>query len=229
MDGDVRAHDGQGPAPAVQRRPAAQRRPGRRRPRRAHHVARCKDDVPVQHLGDNPDEKLRAQNGVPREQWQDGDFLSPHIRVTPPGAIYVMDWNFLGRVSKLEPVVAAAGRSREGSAQRHGAAVGPAASLRRAAAVSFEVEPCSPVTQRSLPQRRTTDPARSRHLTAPPKRGTPRPHPLQQTRCAAGWRGRGAAAPARRAASLCRRRAPRRCRVPARRRSAARAAGRGWR
>ncbi len=54
------------------------------------------------HLGDNPDPKKRAQNGVPREQWNDGEFLSPHsARLAPNGDIYVVDWNHLGRVSKL--------------------------------------------------------------------------------------------------------------------------------
>lgn len=64
-----------------------------------------KDDVPVQQLGDNPDPKRRAQNGVPREQWQDGHFLSPHsVCADQKGNLYVMDWNFLGRVTKLEKV-----------------------------------------------------------------------------------------------------------------------------
>jgi len=66
-----------------------------------------KDDKLVCHLGDNPDEKLRAQNGVKREQWKDGEFLSPHgVTVDTTGAIYVLDWNFLGRFCKLEPVAA---------------------------------------------------------------------------------------------------------------------------
>ena len=69
-----------------------------------------KDDVPVQQLGDNPDPKRRAQNGVPREQWVDGQFLSPHsVCADQKGNLYVMDWNFLGRVTKLEKV-APAGR-----------------------------------------------------------------------------------------------------------------------
>ncbi|MEO6595324.1 MAG: peptidase [Planctomycetota bacterium] len=61
-----------------------------------------KDDRLVVHLGDNPEPKLRAQNGVPREKWQDGVFLSPHgICVDSHGDVYVMDWNSLGRLSKL--------------------------------------------------------------------------------------------------------------------------------
>ena len=64
-------------------------------------------------LGDNPDPGLRAQNGVPREKWQDGVFLSPHgVCVDAQGAIYVQDWNFLGRISKLVPVAAPAAAGR---------------------------------------------------------------------------------------------------------------------
>ncbi len=64
-----------------------------------------KDDRLVCHLGDNPEPGLRAQNGVPRDKWQDGVFLSPHgVCVDGKGAIYVQDWNFLGRISKLVPV-----------------------------------------------------------------------------------------------------------------------------
>jgi hypothetical protein len=67
-----------------------------------------KDDKVVAQLGDNPDPKLRAQNGVPRDKWQDGVFLSPHgVCVDQKGDIYVMDWNSLGRISKLAKVVAA--------------------------------------------------------------------------------------------------------------------------
>ena len=32
----------------------------------------------VAHLGDNPEPSRRGVNGVPREQWADGEFLSPH-------------------------------------------------------------------------------------------------------------------------------------------------------
>ena len=72
-----------------------------------------KDDKLVCHLGDNPEPGLRAQNGVPREKWQDGVFLSPHgVCVDAQGAIYVQDWNFLGRISKLVPVAAAAAGGR---------------------------------------------------------------------------------------------------------------------
>jgi len=57
----------------------------------------------VCHLGDNPDPKKRARNGIPRDQWQDGQFLSPHgVAFDAQGNLYVADWNFLGRVTKLK-------------------------------------------------------------------------------------------------------------------------------
>lgn len=57
------------------------------------------------HLGDNPDESLRGQNHVPAEKWKDGEFLSPHCAAwDSKGNLYVMDWNFLGRVTKLARV-----------------------------------------------------------------------------------------------------------------------------
>lgn len=61
------------------------------------------NDQLVGHLGDNPDPRLRAQNGVPRASWRDGEFLSPHsVCADAGGNLYVMDWNSLGRVTKLE-------------------------------------------------------------------------------------------------------------------------------
>lgn len=54
------------------------------------------------HLGDNPDESKRAQNGIGRELWKDGEFIAPHAACWDArGDLYVVDWNFLGRVSKL--------------------------------------------------------------------------------------------------------------------------------
>jgi hypothetical protein len=59
----------------------------------------------VAHLGDQPDESLRAQNGVPKEKWKDGEFLAPHCAAwDAKGDLYVLDWNAHGRVSKLERV-----------------------------------------------------------------------------------------------------------------------------
>ncbi len=59
----------------------------------------------VLHLGDNPDPKKRAKNGVPKTQWKPGEFISPHsVCVDADGSIYVMDWLRLGRVSKLQRI-----------------------------------------------------------------------------------------------------------------------------
>ncbi len=56
-------------------------------------------------LGDNPDPALRAQNGVPMAKWKDGEFLSPHCAAwDSKGNLYVMDWNSLGRITKLQRV-----------------------------------------------------------------------------------------------------------------------------
>lgn len=56
-------------------------------------------------LGDQVDPGLRAKNGIPREQWADGMFLSPHgAGWDQNGNLYVQDWNFLGRVTRLERV-----------------------------------------------------------------------------------------------------------------------------
>lgn len=60
-----------------------------------------KDKV-IGHIGDNPNQELRAKNNIPRDQWQDGLFLSPHSVCTDADDnVYVMDWNYLGRISKL--------------------------------------------------------------------------------------------------------------------------------
>jgi DNA-binding beta-propeller fold protein YncE len=57
----------------------------------------------VLQLGDQPDPGLRAQNGVPADKWADGEFLSPHFAAwDADGNIYVQDWNFLGRITRLE-------------------------------------------------------------------------------------------------------------------------------
>jgi DNA-binding beta-propeller fold protein YncE len=63
-----------------------------------------KNEVVTQ-LGDNPNEALRAKNDVPREQWVDGLFTAPHsARWDAEGNLYVMDWNYLGRINKLRRV-----------------------------------------------------------------------------------------------------------------------------
>jgi hypothetical protein len=59
----------------------------------------------ITHLGDNPDPEKRAKNGIPREEWVDGLFISPHSACwDAQGDLYVMDWLALGRVSKLQRI-----------------------------------------------------------------------------------------------------------------------------
>jgi DNA-binding beta-propeller fold protein YncE len=54
-------------------------------------------------LGDNPDPSLRAKHGAARAEWKDGLFTAPHgAAADKEGNIYVVDWNFLGRISRLE-------------------------------------------------------------------------------------------------------------------------------
>lgn len=56
----------------------------------------------VCHLGDQPDESKRAQNGIPSSEWKDGEFISPHsVCFDAEGNLYVMDWLALGRITKL--------------------------------------------------------------------------------------------------------------------------------
>lgn len=44
---------------------------------------------------------------MPRAQWRAGQFLSPHsVCADAAGNLYVMDWNSLGRITKLEKVAA---------------------------------------------------------------------------------------------------------------------------
>ncbi|KAA3611482.1 MAG: peptidase [Planctomycetota bacterium] len=60
-------------------------------------------DQLIAHLGDQPDPKLRARNGIPRDLWKDGFFLAPHSAAFDQnGNLYVMDWLSLGRISKLK-------------------------------------------------------------------------------------------------------------------------------
>jgi sugar lactone lactonase YvrE len=54
------------------------------------------------HLGEQPNPKFRATNQVARENWKDGEFLSPHgVAYDGKGNLYVSDWSKHGRVTKL--------------------------------------------------------------------------------------------------------------------------------
>ncbi|MGH9834742.1 MAG: hypothetical protein ACRD9Y_17125 [Blastocatellia bacterium] len=64
-----------------------------------------KDNKLVTHLGDQVDPKKRATNKLPREQWLDGIFVSPHgICWDRQGNLYVEEWMAVGRVVKLKRV-----------------------------------------------------------------------------------------------------------------------------
>ncbi|MSR75810.1 MAG: hypothetical protein EXS14_10125 [Planctomycetes bacterium] len=63
------------------------------------------EDKLVTHLGDQPLPEHRANNGVPKTLWKDGEFLAPHgIAFDSEGNLYVMDWLSLGRVTKLKRI-----------------------------------------------------------------------------------------------------------------------------
>lgn len=53
-------------------------------------------------LGDQPDEGKRANNGVPRSDWAEGQFISPHgLAWDARGNLYVQDWVSQGRITRL--------------------------------------------------------------------------------------------------------------------------------
>lgn len=57
----------------------------------------------ITRLGENTDPKKRANNGVAAADWTVGEFTAPHCATfDTQGNVYVLDWNFLGRVTKLE-------------------------------------------------------------------------------------------------------------------------------
>ena len=58
-------------------------------------------------LGDNPDQKQWAQFKLAPEHWQDGIFIAPHgLAFDQEGNLFVQDWNFAGRFTKLKRTVA---------------------------------------------------------------------------------------------------------------------------
>lgn len=53
-------------------------------------------------LGDNPDQKQWAAFKLAPEFWQDGIFIAPHgVAFDAAGNIFVQDWNYVGRLTKL--------------------------------------------------------------------------------------------------------------------------------
>jgi DNA-binding beta-propeller fold protein YncE len=64
-----------------------------------------KQNKVVSTLGDNPDQKQWAAFKLPPEQWQDGIFIAPHgLTFDKDGNLYVQDWNFAGRFTKLKKI-----------------------------------------------------------------------------------------------------------------------------
>lgn len=56
-------------------------------------------------LGDNPDKKQWAAYKLEPQFWQDGIFIAPHgCAFDKAGNLYVEDWNFMGRLTKLKRV-----------------------------------------------------------------------------------------------------------------------------
>lgn len=61
------------------------------------------DNNHAAYLGDNPDEKQWANFKVNPTDFQEGIFTAPHgVSFDKAGNVYVMDWNYTGRVSKLK-------------------------------------------------------------------------------------------------------------------------------
>lgn len=58
-------------------------------------------------LGDNPDQKQWAQFKLAPEHWRDGIFIAPHgLAFDREGNLFVQDWNFAGRFTKLKRTIA---------------------------------------------------------------------------------------------------------------------------
>lgn len=61
-----------------------------------------KDNRLVAHLGENLDPERKGKNKVAPDTWTDGEFIAPHsARWDARGDLYVMDWNYVGRITKL--------------------------------------------------------------------------------------------------------------------------------
>ena len=61
----------------------------------------------VSTLGDNPDQKQWAAFKLEPQFWQDGIFIAPHgLTFDKDGNLFVQDWNFVGRFTKLKKIAA---------------------------------------------------------------------------------------------------------------------------
>jgi DNA-binding beta-propeller fold protein YncE len=58
----------------------------------------------VAQIGDNPNEKHRANFNLPSDQWKDGIFNSPHgASIDKDGCLIVSEWSKFGRLHKFVP------------------------------------------------------------------------------------------------------------------------------
>jgi hypothetical protein len=70
-------------------------------------VVTDKSGAIVATLGDNPDKDQWAKFRLPPESWKDGIFIAAHgLSFDPAGNLYVQDWNFAGRLTKLRRLAA---------------------------------------------------------------------------------------------------------------------------
>lgn len=61
----------------------------------------------VSTLGDNPDKDQWAKFNLAQEHWKDGIFIAPHgLTFDKDGNLFVQDWNFAGRFTKLKKIAA---------------------------------------------------------------------------------------------------------------------------
>ena len=59
-------------------------------------------------LGDNPDQAQWAKYNLAPEFWKDGIFIAAHgLTFDKAGNLFVQDWNFSGRFTKLKKIAAA--------------------------------------------------------------------------------------------------------------------------
>src|SRR4029453_4429313 len=64
-----------------------------------------KDGAIVAQVGDNPDEKQRANFGLPKDQWKDGICNSPHgASIDKDGNLIVTEWRAFGHMQKFAPM-----------------------------------------------------------------------------------------------------------------------------
>jgi hypothetical protein len=64
-----------------------------------------KDGSIAAQLGDNPDEKQRANFGLPQDQWKDGICNSPHGgSIDKDGNLIVTEWSQFGHLHKFARV-----------------------------------------------------------------------------------------------------------------------------